>query len=86
VRHVEESADVVRADGALEPVQQEETRRTRNLRIESKDVDEVVVGRQPALDSRRERRRAPSEFAPEGLRVRAGYPPCGAIRNFARDA
>src|SRR4051794_7308363 len=63
-RFVEEAEDVMRSDGAFEPVKKHEARCA--IRgVDAVDVDEVAVVSGPALAANRRRRMSPKELAPE---------------------
>jgi hypothetical protein len=51
LRLAKKTGDIVRTYRSLEPVQKEESRRTRGS-IETMEVDEIAVGRIPTLDAR----------------------------------
>src|SRR4051812_5068708 len=77
----ERSSQVVRADGALEPVEHEKPRCAviTRARSDAPQLDLVAVGHRPALDARLDDGSAAHELAPERTEVRARYPPRGGI-------
>src|SRR5437764_6169923 len=83
VRHPHQAANVVRANCPLESVQEKQAR-SHCRRVESKDVDEIVVRGGPALDPGRHGGSAARKLSPEGLSMGPRYPPRGVVRMFAR--
>jgi len=63
LRLAEESGDVMRANGAFQPVQKQQPGSVLGS-VEAMDIDEVSVRRVPALDSKRKRRSGTKEFSP----------------------
>src|SRR6185312_10071419 len=77
---------VMGVDGAFESVQEQHVRsavgRVRR-RIEPVDFQEIIVRRFPAFYPGRDGLLSTNEFSPEGLSVRAGYPPGWRVMNGA---
>ena len=78
----EQSTQIMRSDGSLQPVEHEKTavmRSNTTTGLEAMQLDLVTIIHRPPLDTRVERWRATHELSPEGSQVCARYPPCGGI-------
>ena len=82
LRMGEESAQVVRPDGALQPVQHEKAAtmgRNNITRLQAMQLELVAVIRRPTLDARLEQGGMTKQLSPEGAQMSARYPPRGGV-------
>jgi len=75
---MQEPARIVRANGALETVQNEQAR-CAGRGIEAMEIEKIIVIGVPTLAACGEGRSRTHEFSPERAQVRSGNPPCGPI-------
>ena len=77
-RFLKQPTGIVRAHGAFETVQDEESRGA-GRSVEAVEVEEVIVLRDPAFGASWQRHAGAHELSPKRAQMSSGNPPCGPI-------